>query len=116
MLVLASDWLLLTPACGVVATLRRGWLPKGEEAERSSWIGDFLGRDCSGFGTPVALKDMAMVWPGKQLHCTVIAKMVMVCLPCGERNTRDHMSRRREEREVLKCGLADDRDRRSRCS
>lgn len=60
-LVLASDWLLLTPACGVVAALRRGWLPKGEEAERRSWMGDFLGRDCSGFGTPVALKDISMI-------------------------------------------------------
>jgi hypothetical protein len=58
--VLISDWLLLSPVCGVVADLRRGWLPNGEEADRSSWMGDFLGRDCRGFGTPVALKDMML--------------------------------------------------------
>ena len=56
-------------------TFRRGWLPKGEEAERSSWIGDFLGRDCSGFGTPVALKDMAIIWTSEQLRCTVSAEI-----------------------------------------
>ena len=60
--VLISEWLLLSPADGeVVAGLRRGWLPNGEEADRSSWMGDFLGRDCSGFGTPVALKDMMLL-------------------------------------------------------
>lgn len=58
-LVLISVWLLLSPADGeVVAGLRRELLPKGEEADRRSWMGDFLGRDCRGFRTPVALKDM----------------------------------------------------------
>jgi len=57
-LVLISVWLLFSPAWGVVAALRRGWLPKGDEADRRSWMGDFLGRDCRGLGTPVALNDM----------------------------------------------------------
>jgi len=56
--VLISEWLLLIPACGVVPGLRRGWFPNGVEADLSSCMGDFLGRDCRGFGTPVALKDM----------------------------------------------------------
>lgn len=65
-LVLISDWLLFSPADGeVVAGFRRGWLPNGEEADRSSCMGDFLGRDCRGFGTPVALKDMTLYWIGE---------------------------------------------------
>lgn len=35
----------------------------------------------------------------------------MECLPCGKRSTRDHMSRRSGNREVLRSDTADDCDR-----
>jgi hypothetical protein len=51
-----SDCALLSPL--VVDGLRRGWFANDEDEDRSSCRGVFGRRDCSGFGTPVALSDM----------------------------------------------------------